>query len=303
MKASVIGASFLATLALSKPLDKRALVTSWDLETVTVTVTGSAGGRGWADWGEWSATPTAAVETTFVPAAPSVEATSPAVAPEPTTAPAPAASSWSPPAVAVVSGPAGSWSRPAMETPPSAPRPSAPSSSAPAPTQDTSGLSDYAAPLLTQHNIHRQNHSAAALTWDDNLAAIAAQIASSCVYAHDTSAGGGGYGQNIGAGAPPEDAPKMITNQMYNGEIEAYPGYGGEPDMGNFEVWGHFSQIVWASTTSVGCATQHCPNGLANTGSGVSPYFTVCNYSPPGNFGGQYGKNVLAPKGGATVIV
>jgi hypothetical protein len=71
---------------------------------------------------------------------------------------------------------------------------------------------------------------------------------------------------------------------MYDNEIGFYPTpYGNNnPDMTNFEKWGHYSQIVWKSTTSVGCATQYCPNGLANTGTGVSPYFTVCNYSPPG---------------------
>ena len=114
------------------------------------------------------------------------------------------------------------------------------------------------------------------------MASIAAQIAASCVYAHETSTGGGGYGQNIGAGAAPADIPAMITNEMYNDEIGFYPGYGSEPDMSNFEKWGHYSQIVWKSTTAVGCATQYCPNGLANTGGDVSPYFTVCNYSPPG---------------------
>lgn len=115
--------------------------------------------------------------------------------------------------------------------------------------------------------------------------------------------GGGGYGQNIGAGAPDSDLPKMITNDMYNGEVNWYPGYGSEPDMSNFEHWGHFSQIVWADTTSIGCYTAYCPNGLANTGANVSPYFTVCNYHPPGNFGGQYGKNVLAPSGVAAVVI
>lgn len=61
--------------------------------------------------------------------------------------------------------------------------------------------------------------------------------------------------------------------------------YGSEPNMAQFEQWGHFSQIVWKDTKTVGCATVHCPNGLANTGSTVSPYFTVCNYGPPGNYG------------------
>lgn len=93
--------------------------------------------------------------------------------------------------------------------------------------------------------------------------------------------GGGGYGQNIGAGAPGSDVAAMITNEMYNAEVVNYPGYGGEPSMDNFENWGHFSQIVWKDTTSVGCYTAQCST-LANTGSGVSPYFTVCNYKPAG---------------------
>jgi len=132
------------------------------------------------------------------------------------------------------------------------------------------------------------------------MANIAAEIAASCVYAHNTQAGGGGYGQNIGAGAPPSDIPAMITNEMYNGEIGFYPlPYGVEPDMSNFEKWGHYSQIVWKNTVSVGCAVQDCSGqGLANTGSDVSPFFAVCNYSPPGNFGGEYGANVLPPNGG-----
>jgi hypothetical protein len=101
----------------------------------------------------------------------------------------------------------------------------------------------------------------------------------------NSQAGGGGYGQNIGAGASPDAVPALITDEMYNNEIGYFPTpYGqAQPDMSNFENWGHFSQIVWKSTTSVGCATVDCSaGGLANTGAGVSPWFTVCNYSPPG---------------------
>jgi uncharacterized protein YkwD len=148
----------------------------------------------------------------------------------------------------------------------------------------TSVSSDYQQGILDSHNIHRENASVPSLTWSDDMASIASEIAASCTYAHNTAAGGGGYGQNIGAGADSSGVAAMITDEMYNDEIGWYPGYGSEPDMTNFEHWGHYSQIVWKSTTSVGCATQYCPNGLANTGSGVSPYFTVCNYSPPGMY-------------------
>jgi hypothetical protein len=97
-----------------------------------------------------------------------------------------------------------------------------------------------------------------------------------------STTGGGGYGQNIGAGYTSTQVPNMIGNDMYNKEMPFYPlPYGlDNPDTTNFNSWGHFSQIVWKSTTLVGCATQFCPNGLVNAG--FTQYFTVCNYYPPG---------------------
>ena len=92
---------------------------------------------------------------------------------------------------------------------------------------------------------------------------------------------------------------------MYNDEIGWYPlPYGVEPDMTNFENWGHYSQIMWAGTTGVGCATVDCSSsGLANAGSDVSPWFTVCNYSPAGNVAGGYGANIMAPGNMPSVTV
>jgi len=175
---------------------------------------------------------------------------------------------------------------------------------APTSTKAASGgaaPTDYAGKVVYHHNIHRANHSAPDVEWDDSLYSCAQEIASSCVYAHNTNAQGGGYGQNIAAGVSEENIGEVITNMFYNGEVSLYNFYGSEPDMSNFEAWGHMSQIVWKGTTHVACATQYCPNGLANTGGGVSPYFTVCNYKTPGNYAGQYSQNVLAPLGNPTV--
>lgn len=113
-----------------------------------------------------------------------------------------------------------------------------------------------------------------------------------------SSIDGGGYGQNIGYGVEASQVGVMITNLMYNDEIGYFPTpYGASsPSMTDFEKWGHFSQIVWKGTTHVGCATVMC-NGLGNVDSSSSLPFTVCNYSPPGNYDGEYGENVLAPLG------
>nr|POF17920.1 putative pathogenesis-related protein [Quercus suber] len=100
----------------------------------------------------------------------------------------------------------------------------------------------------------------------------------------NSAAGGGGYGQNIAAGVKADNISRVITDLFYNGEVGYYDDLYGEatPTFTNFVHWGHFSQVVWKQTSTVGCAVQYCPGGLANTGSNIPPYFTVCNYGPPG---------------------
>lgn len=253
MKSVILAASLLGSLAAASPLikEKRYFVTSVVMETATVTVTVDRSWDHWP-WGENSLT--------------TIPSTVSGIEPTPT----PIASSTA--TVATTAIP----SSPSFSPPQAQPTTPAPAETA------TESVSTYANPILKQHNIHRANHTVERLAWDENLASIAAEIASSCNYAHNTEAGGGGYGQNIGAGAPDDEIDKMITNQMYNDEMMLYPGYGGEPELGDFERWGHFSQIVWKATTRVGCHTQYCPSGLAGVGSNVSPYFTVCNYQPAG---------------------
>jgi len=296
MRSFTLVLALFAALALSSPLNKRQVFT--DLKIVTVTE--------WVTAGAVTADAYAASTTTYHHYRRPNEPASSSAAPAPVSTPA--SSSEAPAPVA----PAPAPSTAAAELATSAPPPPASSS----PTASTAALpASSAAPastggdtyqndVLNSHNIHRSNHSAPALTWDDNLASIAAQIASSCIYAHNTAAGGGGYGQNIGAGTSAADIAVMITDRMYNDEIMAYPQPWGvdSPDMSNFEEWGHFSQIVWDKTTSVGCATQVCPS-LVNippctdpSEACIPPIFSVCNYSPAGNFAGEY-SNVGAPLG------
>ncbi|KAI5244000.1 PR-1-like protein [Aureobasidium subglaciale] len=150
----------------------------------------------------------------------------------------------------------------------------------------------YQQRVLVSHNVHRANHSASNLIWDNALASTAAKIASTCVYAHNTTTDGGGYGQNIAAGVTADNITAIITELFYNNEVSHFNGLYGQaqPDMSNFGSWGHFSQIVWKGTSKVGCATQYCPKGLANVGPYTPPYFTVCNYL------GEFADNVGSMK-------
>ncbi|KAL5002580.1 CAP domain-containing protein [Aspergillus recurvatus] len=158
----------------------------------------------------------------------------------------------------------------------------------------------YQSNVLYSHNVHRANHSSPDVAWSSDLESSAQVLASRCVYEHDTSINGGGYGQNIGYGTSADEVAVMISNLMYNDEMGYYENLYGQatPDMSLFEKWGHFSQIVWKGTTEVGCATVSCPS-LGNVDSASAVPFTVCNYSPAGNYDGEYADNVLEPLGHA----
>jgi hypothetical protein len=58
------------------------------------------------------------------------------------------------------------------------------------------------------------------------------------------------------------------------GWFNEFPLYNGEPiGQGNFEGYGHYTQLLWPTTTGVGCAKAI--NGNAQV--------ITCEYTPPGN--------------------
>lgn len=69
---------------------------------------------------------------------------------------------------------------------------------------------------------------------------------------------GGGYGQNIASGIGQENVSAVITELWYNNEIGEFgEQYGvGSPSEEKFELWGHFSQVVWKGSREVGCWTE-----------------------------------------------
>lgn len=168
--------------------------------------------------------------------------------------------------------------------------------------------SRYAQAAVQRHNIHRANHSAPNVIWDKALAKAAMKSAQRCTFAHFMNENGLQYGQNLALGNPADDIAGIITDQWY-AEVNAFAGnYGqAQPDYGtnmeNFEQWGHFTQVVWKSTTKIGCATWRCKS-VASSATDSTPMpaayggdVTYCNYQSPGNYGGEYAANVGSPKG------
>lgn len=191
MKQTVVVASLLAASALAKPLAHKHHKRDWasveetDTAWTTVTASGSGswgswdGGDGSSGWGNWNSASTAEA----IPAVTETPVVTEALPADVVTvwvteygpSPSPAASS--PAAEASTPEAASSWS-------------SASTSLSAGPSQGTGPGGVDITQILYQHNAHRQNTSgsvtAPALTWSTDMANIAAEIAASCVYAHNT---------------------------------------------------------------------------------------------------------------------
>ncbi len=72
------------------------------------------------------------------------------------------------------------------EAPAAAPSSSAAAAPAPAPVQQAPAGDNFQSNVLYYHNIHRANHSADPLQWNETLASAAQELAARCVMKHDT---------------------------------------------------------------------------------------------------------------------
>jgi uncharacterized protein YkwD len=146
-------------------------------------------------------------------------------------------------------------------------------------------LPQYACDIIAEHNAVRASAMPvptpplSPLSWSDTVAAVATAWANNCVWMHNQSSG---YGENIAATLDSSQTPKQVVD-LWAAEAADYNLSSNSCAAG--KECGHYTQIVWRNTSSVGCATVECTSG-SPFGAGAWT-FTVCDYSPPGNFVGQ----------------
>lgn len=149
-----------------------------------------------------------------------------------------------------------------------------------APARSDAKPGSVAQQWVDAHNRFRANHCAPPLVWSSELAKVAQKWADTlkskgCMFGHSP---GAKYGENLAAGTSGALDPESTVAMWYD-EVKKYNFKTGAFSMET----GHFTQVVWTTTKSVGCGVVTCKGNDIH----------VCNYDPPGNWDGQFKQHVL----------
>ena len=148
--------------------------------------------------------------------------------------------------------------------------------------------------ILNNHNYHRKKHQVGSLSRFSDLESIAQNYAEtlaekgSLVHSN-TRYNNEWMGENLCSQYYSING--TLASELWYSEVKDYdynnPGFSSST--------GHFTQLVWKSTTKIGCGAACNSNSFCAV---------VCNYYPGGNFGEKddYAKNVLELKEGMSEI-
>lgn len=165
-------------------------------------------------------------------------------------------------------------------TPTSTPSPTTPDIIPPSLAPSFTDPPLFTSSVLNSTNTYRAQHNASALLYNTTLASFAQSYLDTGVGPGDTCTfehSGGPYGENLAIGYPTVEA----GIEAWGDEREEYNFGRGRFSKGT----GHFSQLVWKSTTDVGCGGRWCGEGKG--------WYLVCEYWPAGNVvSGEGGKFV-----------
>ncbi|KAH7673637.1 Cysteine-rich secretory protein-related protein [Dioscorea alata] len=120
--------------------------------------------------------------------------------------------------------------------------------------------------FINPHNSARSAVGVGQVTWDATVAAYAQNYANQrigdCKLVHS----GGPYGENIFWGSGAEFTAADAVNSWVS--EKQYYDYASNTCAAGKQC-GHYTQVVWRSSTSIGCARVKCNSGAI---------FIICNY-------------------------
>merc|ERR1712176_596945 len=123
-----------------------------------------------------------------------------------------------------------------------------------------------------------------ALRWDDDASSYATWWAGTCPSGHSPKPRPHGYGENIATyiGIAYEDIGQKWLDAVdyWYSEVAQFDPGNIDPFVYDYDA-GHYTQVVWATTTKVGCGYAFYTND-----NGANEMKIVCSYSPGGNMVG-----------------
>jgi hypothetical protein len=137
--------------------------------------------------------------------------------------------------------------------------------------------------ILQAHNDERAEVGTDPLEWSDTLAATAQEWANHLAEIgrlEHSGSEGSGHGENLWMGTRDVFSDSQKVSYWTAEKTYFVPGQT-FPDVsstGNWQDVGHYTQMIWYNTTTVGCAVA----------SDNENDYLVCEYDPPGNFIGEY---------------
>ena len=135
--------------------------------------------------------------------------------------------------------------------------------------------------LLAAHNRERALVGAPPLQWDANLAAHAASygpaLASFRHLVHSPRESRPGERENLAMASHASMTPEQLVGLWLDEKRLLQAGlFPAVSRSGQWEDVAHYTQMVWPTTTRVGCATF-----------AADWDYLICRYSPPGNIDGK----------------
>ncbi|GAC1576756.1 MAG: hypothetical protein NVS3B5_08490 [Sphingomicrobium sp.] len=137
--------------------------------------------------------------------------------------------------------------------------------------------------ILAAHNAQRAAVGAPPLQWDETLAAHAASYGPSLAalgqLVHSPRESRPGERENLAAGWHGTMSPEQLVDLWTRERQLLVPGsylFPATSRTGRWEDIAHYTQMVWPTTTRVGCAIY-----------AADWDYLICRYSPPGNKDGK----------------
>lgn len=148
-------------------------------------------------------------------------------------------------------------------------------------TSPAAAQDSLAARLLDAHNRERAAVGHAPLQWDQRLAADAASYAPVLAglgrLIHSPRESRPGQSENLAMASRGTLSPEQLVDLWSREKRLLQPGlFPGVSRTGRWEDVGHYTQMVWPTTTRMGCALQ--PGSMD---------ILICRYSPKGNIDGK----------------